>query len=158
MIKHFVLLLFLFISLVSCETILTNNTSKQNKKSITAEPIDFTNVDAYPLLPACEKYTSRIAQKECFYQLLSKRIELSLIEKNIMFSSITKDTIKVTIQVSSKGIVSVKAINNFNNKEFKIAIIKSLETLPKIQPAIKAGIPVTTEFVLPIILRSVKIE
>jgi hypothetical protein len=148
------LLLLLFLGLVSCERIIHNN--KIDSSQIKPEPIDFSSIDAYPLLPDCEDITTRDLQKECFYKLLSKKIELALSKKHIALTTNNKDTIQVTINVSSKGIVNVKSINLSNDdifNELKNAIIQSVENLPTIQPAIKSGIPVTTEFVLPIVLK-----
>ena len=154
MFNRLFLILLLFIGLISCEKIIPNN--KIDSSQTKLEPIDFTTVDAYPLLPECEQITSRNLQKDCFYKLLSKKIELALSQQNITLTKSSNDTIQVTINVSSKGIVNVKFINLSNEevfKELKKAIIQSVENLPQIQPAIKSGIPVTTEFVLPIVLK-----
>jgi len=53
MFKRYFILVFLFIELVSCETILTN----KKDEIIEIESIDFSSIDAYPLLPECEKFT-----------------------------------------------------------------------------------------------------
>ena len=149
MFKRYFILVFLFVELVSCETILTN----KKDKIIEIESIDFSSIDAYPLLPECEKFTSRSVQKDCFYKFLSKRIELLLSKQNISYSTTKSDTIKVIINVNSKGVISVNP-DNLKNSNFKEFIIQSTKGLPKIQPAIKAGIPVTSQFVLPIIIKS----
>jgi len=154
MLNRLLLFLFLSVGLVSCDKLFIKK-DKTDIKQTEITPIDFSSVDAYPLLPECEQITSRDLQQECFYKLLSKRIELELSKKNIILVADFKDTIQVNINVSSKGVVSIKSINLSNNEvfnELKAAIIQSVETLPKIQPAIKSGIPVTTEFVLPIVL------
>jgi len=154
MFKRLVILLFILIGLVSCDKLF----SKQNNIDLNQNqtpPIDFSSIDAYPLLPECEQINSRELQQKCFYDFLSKRIELELSKKDILLTSNYTDTIQVNINVSSKGFVSVKSIilsNENNFKELKQVIIQSVGALPQIQPAIKAGIPVTTEFVLPIIL------
>ena len=154
MFNRLLLILLLFIGLVSCDKIIHNNRTDTSQTEL--EPIDFSTIDAYPLLPECEQITSRNLQKECFYKLLSKRIELELSKKNITLTKNINDTIQVNINVSCKGIISVKSINLSDKetyKDFKKAIIQSIATLPQIQPGIKSGIPVTTEFVLPIVLK-----
>jgi len=154
--KYIIVFGFLIIGLTSCDFIITKKSDK-TKIEKTTEPIDFSSVDAYPLLKECEEMSSRKLQKECFYKLLSKQIEVSLSNKNISFSKSLIDTIQVRINVSSKGIISVKSLNISNNldyTELRNAIIQSIDSLPQIQPAIKRGIPVTTEFVLPIVLSS----
>jgi len=155
MINRWFLFLIIILGLASCEKIFNkvNNNVEIKKQS---KPIDFTSVDAYPLLPECNGITSRELQKDCFYRYLSKQIESSLSKKNIIIDDTVLDTIKVKINISSKGIISVKSINLSNTQDLldlKKVIILTIDEFPQIQPAIKYGIPVTTEFVLPIVLK-----
>ena len=154
MINRFILF-FLLISLISCETILSSKKDINNKNKIEVKPIDFSNIDAYPLLPECENFTSRVAQKDCFYKFLSKRIELSLSKKSIAYSTTKNDTIRVIITVSSKGIISARS-TNLNNTNLDKIINEIFDNLPTIQPAIKAGIPVTSQFLLPMVVKPKK--
>jgi len=78
---------------------------------------------------------------------------LLLSKQNISYSTTKSDTIKVIINVNSKGVISVNP-DNLKNSNFKEFIIQSIKDLPKVQPAIKAGIPVTSQFVLPIIIKN----
>lgn len=160
MINRIIFFLFLLLGLISCEKLFDKNTST-NHQVINEQPIDFTMVDAYPLLPECKKYTSREVQKDCFYQFLSKRIELALSKKQFPLNNELKDTIQVKIIIDKTGKSKVKTINLPNDsayKELKEAIISSIDSLPQVAPAIKAGIPVTTEFILPIIIKPAKTE
>lgn len=155
MIYRWFIIVIAISSLSSCEGFLGNKINKNTIVSKT-EPIDFQNVDAYPLLPECEQFTSRKLQQSCFYRFFSKRIEVALSKQEITLPDTIKiDTIKTTILINSSGVASVKSINiedTIENKTLRDAITNSITSLPKIKPAIKAGIPVTTEFILPIIL------
>lgn len=130
---------------------------KEDLKTIDITPIDFKSVDAYPLLPECEQFSSRKLQQSCFYKFISRRIESALSKQKIILSTdLQKDTIKTTIIINSKGKISVKSINledKEDNKSIINAINQSVDAMPIIKPAIKAGIPVTTAFVLPIVLK-----
>ena len=122
-------------------------------------PIDFASIDAYPLLPECKNIHSRKAQKACFYTILSKQIEVSLSKSIVSLSQPIQDTIFVKLQVSDKGVLKVSSVNlSIENKEDKKnvteLIFKSLVEFSPIEPGIKSGIPVTTEFTLPIILKT----
>jgi len=157
MIYRWLLIVIVISSLSSCDGFFSNKTKKNTVVSKT-EPIDFKNVDAYPLLPECEQFSSRELQQNCFYRFFSKRIEVALSKQHITLPNTIKiDTIKTTITINSTGVVSVKSIHledTVDNKIIRDAITNSINSLPKMKPAIKAGIPVTTEFVLPIVLSS----
>lgn len=146
------IILILFLELSSCESIIT-------KKSVyipKIEEIDYSSIDSYPIFSECDENTLKQSQKECFYKLLSKKIEQSLNDKKITYLTVN-DTILVYIKVNSKGQIQVNNItinNDVRFKELKIAITQSIEQLPETQPAIKMGIPVTTEFLLPIVVNS----
>ncbi|MEE9348538.1 MAG: hypothetical protein V3U80_00660 [Flavobacteriaceae bacterium] len=133
---------------------------KQNAvKKTMSNPIDFTSIDAYPLLPECEQLGSREAQKKCFYLQLSSQIETSLKEVNFTFSETTQDTVQVKILISDQGKLSVSKLiaPNTNSKDLKTLeriIYNSIIQIPVVKPAIKSGIPVTTEFSLPLIISS----
>ncbi len=160
MLNRLFIFLLLLLGLTSCEKIFHSNTST-NPQIIEEQTIDFTTVDAYPLLPECKKYTSREVQKDCFYQFLSKRIELALSKKQFPLNKKVIDTIEVKIIIDKTGKSQVKTINlpsDDSYQELKKAIISSIDSLPQIQPAIKAGIPVTTEFILPIIIKATNNE
>ncbi len=155
--RNYWILLFIILGIVSCDNLFNNTKNNQVKTVNKIEPIDFSSVDAFPLLPECKNITSRELQKDCFYRYLSKTIEQSLSKTKVSINNSSLDTIKVKIIVSAKGIIKVKSINISNDKEFnelKKVIIQSIETIPQISPAIKSGIPVTTEYILPIVLKS----
>ncbi len=151
-VKVFLFFMLLTVNLTSCNYVFNQFNNKNDEIKPIIETIDFSSVDAYPLLKDCEQIAIRNLQKECFYKLLSKKIELSLSKKNITYLKANTDTIYVKIIVNSKGVISVKSVSNLNDIELKKAIIQSIDSLPQIKPAIKKGIPVTTAFILPIVL------
>lgn len=145
---------FILSSLLSCDYFI----KKTTPVTITPTPIDYSSIDAYPLLDACAHLTSRKEQQTCFYKLLSKQIENSLKKENIPLYTL-KDTIQVNIMVNSKGHISATSVN-LDTLEFKIlkdAIYKSVKSLPNIAPAIKSGIPITSTYILPIVVINTKI-
>lgn len=155
---RFLLLIWLVSSLNSCDFI-----SNKNRVSETEElvPIDFSSVDAYPLLQECAHLSSRKAQQECFYEQLSKKIETALGEKDILLNNTVIDTIQVKINVNSKGKISVTSTSISNITELsalKKAIFESIESLPRTQPAIKSGIPINSTYVLPIVVHNNEVE
>ena len=154
--KQVIYSVIFFFGLISCDYFPIKKNQKSSEKVI-VKPIDFSTVDAYPLLPECEKLSLRIEQRKCFYSQLSRRIETSLGNFNFSFSKPVKDTIFIKIQVSDQGKMMVSSILISDNlksetKNLEKEIYNSVISIPKIQPAIKSGIPVTTEFTLPLII------
>jgi hypothetical protein len=148
------LLIVVLILFSSCDFFKTKTSIKT-----VIEPIDFHSVDAYPLLPECEQLSSRDLQRDCFYTQISNRIKTSLDTYKFKFSENRNETILVTINVNEKGKLVVKSITS--SKEIKIDIPKldsiitqSFTQIFRIQPAIKSGIPVTSEYVLPIVIKT----
>ena len=155
MYKKLFFVVFLFLSLTSCDLFFSKKQDVTIKNK-TIKPVDFTQVDAYPLLPECENISSRALQKQCFYTQLSKKIAFSLTQNTLNFTVNNTDTIFVKLQVSKKGKLVVSSIissdNNQKNNQILDSLIKrSVNQISPIKPAIKMGIPVTTEFTLPII-------
>lgn len=143
--------------MVSC-----NFLDKQFKK----EPIktvdtivDFKSVDAFPLFPDCEDIPSREKQKICFQLEMSKHIYGSLKEYSLNARDSINDTVLVKLKVNSVGKTSLSHIQISDKTkkllpEFDSIISVSVNNLPQLQPAIKRSMPVTTEFILPIILKN----
>ena len=141
--------------MVSCENIFSKKSQNTLDLKASEQPINFSSIDAYPLLPECENITDRTEQKECFYQKLTGRIQNTLDNNLFELPKNIKGSVLVKINVSSKGKVSVTTILLSNEIKKNIPkldslIHKSIALLPVLQPAIKAGIPVTSEFSLPI--------
>ena len=148
------LVILLVFSLTSCDFIFKQNKVVETEK---LAPIDFSSIDAYPLLQECVHLSSRKAQQACFYEQLSKKIELALSKKDILLNNTITDTIQVKINVNSIGEISITSTSIENNKELSLlrkAIFESIENLPKIQPATKSGIPINSTYILPIIIRN----
>jgi hypothetical protein len=112
--------------------------------------IDFKKIDAYPLLPECNNLTNRELQKNCFYTNISKRIQIDL-ENYSLKNKIFKDTIFVKIFIDNKGKSYLKNRKK-TNLSLDSLLQKSIDNLPIMSPAIKKGIPINVEFILPVVL------
>lgn len=152
-----ILFLFLFLGLISCDTIFSKKQEEIKNKTV-LKPIDFKSIDAYPLLPECKELSSRIQQEQCFYTMLSKRIQESINKTPILLDSENSGSIIVKLQVSELGKITISSIaisDKIKQNRIKLdsLIRMSVVNIPEITPATKTGIPVTSEFTLPIIIR-----
>ncbi len=121
--------------------------------------IDYNSIDIFPLFPKCDSIPSIDKQKICTQIKLSQHIYASIADHQIMTSKPVNDTIFVKLKIDSAG---KSILSNIQSSEFiktevpnMDSLIKSgIEKLPLLKPAIKRGMPVTTEFTLPIVLKN----
>jgi len=121
--------------------------------------IDFTTVDAYPLFPACQNIPDREKQKICFQIKMAEHINRLLKEHPLKTKTAQNDTLLVTLKVLQSGKTQfVKVTSKSHNKDYErllSALLKNNENkLPILQAAIKRGMPVTTQFELPVIIKN----
>lgn len=151
MFRKNIFLLFFVLFFVSCDVFF----SKKENIIIKEIPIDYKTIDAYPLLPECKKITDRVLQKNCFYEKLSNKIQLSLTSRLPESTAKIQGNILIKLHISSIGKASIKSVVIANiikdaMPELDSLIHVSIDQLPILLPAIKAGIPVASEFSLPI--------
>ncbi len=156
--KLFFLIVLLFFT-VSCKKYLFKKSDDNSLTKTEDDTINYSSLDAYPLLPECVNITNRILQKDCFYKQLTSRIQITLNENLIEINQNFQDTIWVKINVNSLGKTRVKtiivsdAVKEYLPKLDSVLYV-SIGKLPILKPAIKLGIPVTSEFSLPILLQN----
>ncbi len=149
-----VFLLFLSVTFYSCSYFLP----KKNKSKTQIDTIvDYTTIDAYPILPECDEIASKELQKACFYKLLTKRIQKKIAQINLESNLKSNDTISVKFIVDSKGLLSIKSIHASERIKTEFTNLDSIITaiftdLPQMKPALKRGIPVKTEYRIPIVI------
>lgn len=152
--KHFFVFFYCLIFFYSCSFF---EKKELPDDKIIDTNIDFNSVDVFPLFPLCDSLVSIEKQKICSQIKLSEHIYASLVASNIIVSKKINDTILVKLKVDSKGKVSLVELKTTEFIQLQIPkidslIIAGINNLPILKPAIKRGIPVTTEFSLPIIL------
>lgn len=121
--------------------------------------INWKDVDSYPSFSNCENALEKPEQKECFINTISTQLYKSLNHEEIVATRDIYDTIKVNFEVSSKGQLSILQIkmDTILQKEFpnlEIWLLQSIDSLKPVAPAYKRGIPVKTQFTLPVIIRT----
>ncbi|TDP58715.1 hypothetical protein [Flavobacterium dankookense] len=120
--------------------------------------INWKEVDEYPSIVDCEKITNEEERKQCFFDFLTSTIQQKLDNDTLRTMYPQLDTIEVKVTVFPNAEVTFEPQfprDSVAYDTIKIdSILKSkLVDFPKINPAIKRGIPVKTQFVLPVILK-----
>ena len=153
--RHFVLF-YIILSFVSCDYF---EQKKIRTEDIVAEELDAINwndVDEYPTFDHCED-AGMTERRACFEQSLTRYVMDFLSKQPMVVTETINDTVRVTFKVETSGEISVVDINSPDVVARELPamdslIVASLKGLPRIQPAIKRGQFVTTEFSLPIVI------
>ena len=117
--------------------------------------VDFTSVDFSPSFKVCDSLINKLKKTDCFRTTMHQEIYESLTENYIQLKKDVDETIVVVIKIQAdKQVVlaSIKASDSLLKyiPSLKEMIKKSIADLPDVYPAIKRGIPVTTQYKLPI--------
>lgn len=147
----------LVLTLTSCEYFNVKKTTSEAILKEELQTFNWNDVDVYPTFSTCDSVESKNEKTACFTEVLTTHILGFLQNKNIIVTHHITDTINIKLRVSETGdlsLLNIKAdsliIKEIPNLE--ALIYSSLDSLPKVFPAIKRGQQVKTEFELPIII------
>ncbi|MDN3722767.1 hypothetical protein QRD02_00105 [Aequorivita sp. SDUM287046] len=158
MAKRF-LFIFLFAVATSCQFFKTEKVSSEEIFKEEMGTIDWKDVDRYPSFSHCENKLEKPEQKECFINTISSQLYQSISHENMVAVREVYDTVKVNFEVNSTGQLSILEIkmDTLLRKEFpnlETWILQSIDSLQPVAPAYKRGIPVKTQFTLPVIIQT----
>ena len=121
--------------------------------------VDYTTVDVYPMFANCESLIEKERQEYCFGdELIAQLGELIFLEK-VNAPSVSFDTVYVDLIVAKDNKIKISRIKSSETikdiipglDSILMAGVNQLPTLT--QAAIKRGIPVNSQFLLPILIR-----
>ena len=120
--------------------------------------INWTEVDEYPSVSDCETLTDANLRKQCFFDFLTATIEQKLAVDTLATMFPKLDTIEVRVTVLPNATLEFKPEFPKDSVAYDTIKIDSilrarLVDFPKVNPAIKRGLPVKTQFVLPVIIK-----
>lgn len=120
--------------------------------------INWKEVDEYPSFVDCDKLDDKTERQQCFFNLLTQLIQekLQVDTLSILYPELDTIQVKVTVFPNSK----MKFEPQFPKDSVAYDTIKidsilhaRLVDFPKVNPALKRGIPVKTQFILPVIIK-----
>lgn len=121
--------------------------------------INWNEVDEYPSVADCEKLTDASQRKKCFFDFITATIQQKLSVDTLATLFPKLDTIEVKVTVFPNAAMEFEPQFPKDSVAYDTIKIDSilrarLVDFPKVNPAIKRGIPVKTQFVLPVIIKS----
>lgn len=149
-------LLFL---LVSCQYFEKRVPSEDELLQKRLKEINWNEVTVYPSVAECDSILDKELQKECFFNYLTKIIHQKIAPDSLLTSTKIIDTIEVRVTVFPDSQITFEPLFSSDSltydKQKTDSIIRArLTDFPKIEPAQKEGIPVKTQFILPVVLKA----
>ncbi|MCF8713601.1 hypothetical protein JM658_02080 [Joostella atrarenae] len=144
--------------LVSCELFTSEKEAKEEIIKRERQSINWNDVDQYPLFENCDETDDRNTQRICFQETFTNHFLATLTNNHLVTHKNLNDTINVQLLIGKEGNVTILQIKK--NKrvskeipEIDTLIAHTVETLPRVYPALKRNIPVNMKIQLPIILK-----
>lgn len=154
--QYYLFLVFLLFN--SCQYFEKQVPSQKELLKKELKAINWKEVDEYPSFVDCDKVEDKTERQHCFFQYLTELIQdkLSIDTLSVLYPELDTIEVKVTIFPNAK----MKFEPQFPKDSVAYDTIKidsiltaRLIDFPKVNPAIKRGIPVKTQFILPVILK-----
>ncbi len=122
------------------------------------QTINWNEVDEFPTISECEKIDDEALRKQCFFEYLTQIIQEKLSADTLAILYPELDTIEVKVTVFPNATMQFEPQFPKDSVAYDTVKIDSLLKvrlidLPKVNPALKRGIPVKTQFTLPVILK-----
>lgn len=122
------------------------------------QKVNWKQVDQYPSVASCDTILDIEAQKQCFFQFLTETIQarIGIDTIHILYPELDTIAVKVTINPDASLLFETQKPTDSISYDIKVidSIIQNrLADFPAVEPAIKQGIKVKSQFVLPVILK-----
>lgn len=117
--------------------------------------VDFSSVDVFPSFKVCDSLMEVTEKESCFRNTIHQKIGEELAKHTIKVKNAIDETVMVKLQISEKGKIHfIKTESTVNIQkalpQLDSILQLSIANFSNIYPAIKRGIPITTEYSLPI--------
>ncbi len=153
-----IILIFLFAPLLfnSCQYFEKQIPSQEELLKKELSNINWKEVDEFPSFSNCDSILQKAQKKECFFNYLTQLIQekLNTDTLTVLYPQLDTINVKVTVFPNSTMQFEPQLSDSLSYNTPKIdSILKvRLVDFPKVNPAIKRGMPVKIQFVLPVIL------
>ena len=148
---------FLFTALSSCQFFETEKISSEEFYEEELKMVTWNEIDQYPTFSLCEDLVEKKQQKTCFEETISNAIYDYISSKNIVASKQIKTSVILELMIQKTGKIKMSSIEIDSITQAEIPLLEnwlneSIDNIPPLNPALKRGIPVTTQFQLPIVI------
>lgn len=154
--SSWIIFFFPFI-LTSCQWMSAQLPNEQELLEEELNKIDWTKVDTYPSVAACDSIFDETARKNCFFDYITVALEENFRMDTLRGTFTTLDTLNVlvTIQADAQVSLALYQVNDSLKQQLKSVdslLLEKSKHFQTLSPATKRGVPVTSQFVLPLVL------
>mgnify|MGYP003582585189 FL=1 len=148
-----------FLLLNSCQYFEKKVPSEKELLQKELKSINWKEVDEYPTVTECESIADEKQRQKCFFDVMAQLIQekLQIDSLSILYPELDTIQVKVTVFPNSKMKFEPKFPKDsvaYDTIKVDSILHARLIDFPKVNPAIKRGIPVKTQFILPVILKA----
>lgn len=157
--RKFIGIVFLFnLFFTSCQLMDKKVPNEKELLEKQLKEINWKEVDEYPSIADCEKIADKEQRKRCFFDYMTSIIEQKLNLDSLSTEFPKLDTIEVKVTVFPDSNIAFEPQFPKDSVAYDTIKIDSilharLIDFPKVNPALKRGIPVKTQFILPVIIK-----
>jgi len=142
----------------SCQYFEKNVPNKDELLQTELKKINWTEVDEYPSTLNCDSLTNKALRKQCFFDYMSAQLKLKLANDTIRAAFKNQDTLQVKVMVTADALISFQSYFEkdslpFNQIKADSILQSKLNNFPSVEPAIKRGMKVKSEFLIPVVLK-----
>lgn len=143
---------------VSCQYFDKQVPSEEELLQKRLKEINWKEVTVFPSVAECDSILDKEQKKDCFFQFISQLIQAKIAPDSLTVPSKSIDTIDVKVTVFADSNITFEPLftsdsTSYNKVKLDSVIKSRLVDFPKIEPAQKEGIPVKTQFILPVIIK-----
>lgn len=146
--KISILFIFIVLSFASCDyfdTIFNKNPDR----------IDFTSVDEYPVFPSCDSLATVEFKQKCFENTLAKYLQRDLELHKFSSPLAITDALIIHVNIDKNGKASLQNLETSKQiketlPELEAIIRESINNFPKLIPAKKRGLYVSSKYIIPL--------
>ena len=157
-----VAIFILFVSLVSCQYFEKEVPNEKELLEQELKKINWDEVDEFPSVLQCDTIKDAEIKRQCFFDYIAQTIQERIGIDTLRVEYPEIDTINVKITVNPDS--SLQFETQYPNDSIALAdktkidsiLTSRLSDFPKVEPAIKRGVKVKTQFVLPVIIKMEK--
>lgn len=153
-----VLVFLVFINMMSCDYFNKKKVYSEDLLEEELQSFSWNEVDEYPAFISCDSTLEKEAKKQCFEHTLRDILNTNLAQHHIVVTEAIDETINLKITIDKEGQFSINSIESSALTKQQIPQLDSLlraslDSLPKIFPALKRSQQVTTQFSFPVVIK-----
>ena len=147
--------------LYSCNFIEKPETSVTKLYNESLNTINWRTVDRIPLFNNCDEMSAKTKQDSCFNTNLQRHMQAYFSQKEIAIHTTLSDTIWFYLQVLPTGNWMLDSIQMPAKVKTQLPMFNSwaseaVKNLPTVSPAQKRGVPVSVQFRMPLVFKTLK--